>query len=292
MKKLLLDSLQKLDFTIWWITLVFFIGSALIMWWDINESFLWASWIIVLMFLVWFSIELILSALKNVKWVWKITWFITNWPEALVLIVWLIVWDVILAASTPLWSNVMNPILLFIALLITWYLIKLKTFNHKWFFIISFILTAILATSFFTLPDTKIENINFLSIPYIYYIFWLILSFIISIFLFTKKFDHDEIEEQQEDVSKLYLPLWIIILLISWYFLDPIVGFTAEASMAPKWLIWFLVLSTLTSWPEFKSVLALLKRKKTLDAFINILVSNITNLWLAIIWVVIWMIMK
>jgi cation:H+ antiporter len=53
-----------------------------------------------------------------------------------------------------------------------------------------------------------------------------------------------------------------------------------------------LVLSTLTSWPEFKSVLWLLKRKKNLDAFINILVSNITNLWLAIIWIIIWMFIK
>ncbi len=122
--------------------IVFFIGSALIMWWNINESFIWASWIIVLMFLVWFSIELILSSLKNVKWVWKITWFITNWPEALVLIIWLITWNILFAASTPLGSNLMNPILLFIAILVTWYLIKLKNFSHKSFFITSFIITA------------------------------------------------------------------------------------------------------------------------------------------------------
>ncbi len=78
----------------------------------------------------------------------------------------------------------------------------------------------------------------------------------------------------------------------SWYFLDPVVTFTAEASLAPKWVIWFLVLATLTSWPEFKSVLALLKRNKTIDAFENILVSNITNLWLAIIWIIIWLLLK
>jgi cation:H+ antiporter len=83
-----------------------------------------------------------------------------------------------------------------------------------------------------------------------------------------------------------------MILLFSWYFLDPIVSFTAEASKAPKWVIWFLVLATLTSWPEFKSIIALLKRKKILDCFENILVSNITNLWLAIIWVSIWFFTK
>lgn len=279
MKKLLIDSLQKLDFVIWGITLLFFIGSAIFLWWNINESFLWASWIIVLMFLIWFSIELILSALKNVKWVWKITWFITNWPEALVLIVWLIWWDVLFAASTPLGSNVMNPLLLLIALWISWILFKLKSFKYKIFFTISFILTAILAITFFQIPDN-------------YYIYWIILSLIISIYLFTKKFEHEEHIDSIESANKLYLPLGMIILLISWYFLDPIVSFTAEASKAPKWVIWFLVLATLTSWPEFKSVLALLKRKKILDAFENILVSNITNLWLAIIWVIIWILVK
>ena len=280
MKKLLFDSLQKLDFVIWGITLIFFIGSAFFLGWNINESFSWASWIIVLMFLIWFSIELILSALKNVKWVWKITWFITNWPEALVLIVGLISWNILFAASTPLGSNVMNPILLFTALIITWILFKLKEFQYKKFFTISFIITSILAVLFFKISEN-------------YYLYWLITSFIVSVYLFTRKFEHnEENQEITEKVSKLYLPLWLVILLISWYFLDPVVNFTAESSKAPKWLIWFLVLATLTSWPEFKSILGLLKRNKIQDVFINILVSNITNLWLAIIWVLIWMIIK
>ncbi len=280
MKRLLFESLQKLDFIVWWLTLLFFIWSAVFLWWDLHQSFLWASWIIVLMFFIWFSIELILASLKNVKWVWKITWFITNGPEALVLIVWLIWWNVLFAASTPLWSNVMNPILLLIWILISWYLIKLKKFNHKWFFLLWFLLTAILAIVFFKIPEN-------------YYIYWLILSFIISIYLFTRKTVHTEVHDEEiEPVNKSFLPLWLVILIISWYFLDPVVSFTAEASLAPKWVIWFLVLATLTSWPEFKSVLALLKRNKTIDAFENILVSNITNLWLAIIWIIIWLLLK
>jgi len=223
MKKLLFDSLQKLDFVIWGITLIFFIGSAFFLGWNINESFSWASWIIVLMFLIWFSIELILSALKNVKWVWKITWFITNWPEALVLIVGLISWNILFAASTPLGSNVMNPILLFTALIITWILFKLKEFQYKKFFTISFIITSILAVLFFKISEN-------------YYLYWLITSFIVSVYLFTRKFEHnEENQEITEKVSKLYLPLWLVILLISWYFLDPVVNFTAESSKAPKW---------------------------------------------------------
>lgn len=280
MKKLVLESMQKLDFFVWWTALAFFLLSSLFLWWNIVDSFLWASWIIVLMFFVWFSIELILSALRWVKWLWKITWFITNWPEALVLIVGLITWDILFAASTPLGSNLMNPILLFLALIITWFLLKLNNFKHKTFFSIWFLISAIFAIIFFFIPQD-------------YYILWVIIALIISILLFIKKIDRsDDEHEDEEVVSKFYLPLWIIILLISWYFLDPVVSFTAEASMAPKWIIWFLVLATLTSWPEFKSVLWLLKRSKITDAFENILVSNITNLWLAIIWVIIWLIIK
>ncbi len=279
MRKILFESVQRLDFVIWWITLFFFVLSAFFMWWNIHESFSWASWIIVLMFLVWFSIELILNVLKNVKWIWKITWFITNWPEALVLIVWLINWNILFAASTPLWSNVMNPLLLLIALLVTWSYLVLKNFKYKIFFFSSFIVTAILAISFFKINQE-------------YYIYWLIISFIISLYLFTRKYNHEEVIESSDNLWKKYLLFWFIILLICWYFLDPVVNFTAESSNAPKWLIWFLVLATLTSWPEFKSILALLKRKKILDSFINILVSNITNLWLAIIWVIVWMFIK
>lgn len=279
MKKLLFESIQKFDFIIWWITLLFFISSSIFFWWNINETFSWASWIIVLMFLVWFSIELILSALKNVKWIWKITWFITNWPEALVLIVWLISWDILFAASTPLWSNVMNPILLLIAFISTGtFLIWKKDTNIK-FFLFSFFITAFLALLFFVIPQN-------------YYLYWILISFVISILIYNKKYDHNDIIDNVDSVSKLYLPLWIIILLIAWYFLDPVVNFTAEASKAPKWIIWFLILSTLTSWPEFKSVIALLNRKKIHDSFINILVSNLTNLWLAIIWVIVWLFIK
>ena len=279
MKKLLLDSLQKLDFIIWGITLLFFIWSAVIMWWNIDESFMWASWIIVLMFLVWFSIELILAGLQHVKWVWKITWFITNGPEALVLVVWLISGNILFAASTPLGSNVMNPILLVIAIIISWFFLHLQKFQHKKFFIIGFILTAILATIFFKIPQE-------------YYLIWILVSLSVSIYLFSRKFVHEESPEVPENEPTSYLIIWVIILLISWYFLDPVVNFTADASLAPKWLIWFLVLATLTSWPEFKSVIALMKRKKTLDAFMNILVSNITNIWLAISWVIVWLIIK
>jgi cation:H+ antiporter len=74
----------------------------------------------------------------------------------------------------------------------------------------------------------------------------------------------------------------IVVLIAAGYFLDPVVSFASDQSHAPKGVIGFFVLATLSSWPEFKSCLALLNRKKYLAAILNITVSNITNIWLAI----------
>ena len=279
MKEILKASVWKLDIIIWLITIAFFALSAVFLWWVIETSILGAIGIIVLMFFVWLSIELILSALQNVKWLWAITGFITNGPEALVLIVWLIWGNVLFAASTPLWSNVMNPVLLFLALLVSGILLKIKDFKYKNYFSLAFLITAVIALSFFIIPESL-------------YLPWVIWAWIISIILFRKKFDYEEVEEVGVEGSKLLLPLWVIILLISWFLLDPIVWYTADASQAPKWLIGFLVLATLTSWPEFKSVLSLFKKWKILDWFVNIFVSNITNIWLAASWIAIWLIIE
>ncbi len=255
---------------------MFFVISAIILGWNILNSIIWALWIIILMFFVWLSIELILAALSHVKWLWAITGFITNGPEALVLIVWLLTGNVLFAASTPLGSNVMNPILLFLALIVSWTLLSLKSFKYKIFFLIAFITTAIFALWFFVIPES-------------YYLVWVLVSGITTIALFRKKFDYQEHSEIENNISNLVLPLGVIILLVSGYFLDPIVWYTAEASKSPKWVIWFLVLATLTSWPEFKSVLSLLSKWKILDGFVNIFVSNITNIWLAASGVIIWL---
>ena len=280
MKDILQSSVQKLDIIIWIITLSFFLVSAWILGWDIQGSFIGALGIIVLMFFVGLSIELILSALKHVKWLGAITGFITNGPEALVLIVWLITGNVLFAASTPLGSNVMNPILLILALIVSGLIVGLKDFKYKLFFIASFIITGAFAIGFFFIPES-------------WYFAWIIIAGAVSIALFRKKFDYqEESVAAWESASRLFLPIGVIILLVSGYFLDPVVWYTAEASKSPKWLIWFLVLATLTSWPEFKSVLSLFSKWKTLDGFVNIFVSNITNIWLAAAWVFVWLMIK
>lgn len=283
MKQLLKESVQKVDFIIWILTILFFIWFAVFWQGNILNSFWWAIWIIILMFFVWLSIELILSALKNIKWLWEITGYITNWPEALVLIVWLISWNILFAASTPLGSNVVNPILLWFAILTVWMFGLIKNFRYKFFYISSFIFTAIIASTFFKIPEK-------------FYFLWVLISVLFTIIFYIKnkriitKEENLTIkkEEVQEKSPKYFLPLGIIILLAAWYFLDPVVSYTAEASKAPKWVIWFLVLSTLTSWPEFKSCISLLRKNRPLDAFVNILISNFTNIWLAAIWVLAW----
>ena len=82
------------------------------------------------------------------------------------------------------------------------------------------------------------------------------------------------------------LPRWAalpagVLLVAAGYWLDPVVTLTAEASHAPKGLIGFVVLAALTSWPEFRSCLTLLRRRRPVSAVLNITVSNLTNLWLA-----------
>lgn len=106
-----------------------------------------------------------------------------------------------------------------------------------------------------------------------------------SIFLFFLRPEEPETNSVEEHSvnPKVWLLPSIIILTLAGYFLDGVVSFAAESSHAPKGVIGFIVLATLTSWPEFKSCLGLLARKKHLAAVLNITVSNITNIWLAAI---------
>jgi cation:H+ antiporter len=52
------------------------------------------------------------------------------------------------------------------------------------------------------------------------------------------------------------------------------------------------VLSALTSWPEFKSCLSLFRRRRPLAAVLNITVSNVTNIWLAVLGVAVYLLMS
>ena len=269
MKKFLFDSIGRLDLAIWVLVLAFFCGSALLFGGDINLAFIGASGVIFEMVLIALAIEIIIECLKKNKGIGTITGFITNGPEAVCLLVGLIVGDIIFAASTPLGSNFMNPILLAIAALICRQL--LQTFSTNRFYTVTTLtFTAFLAALFFLIPQSL-------------YPVWLLAVLAVSIPLFFMR--PREQDNGSDDDYSFNPTFWLLpataILMITGYFLDPVVTFAATHSQAPKGVIGFVVLSTLTSWPEFKSCLVLLGRGNRLAAILNITVSNITNIWLA-----------
>ena len=269
MKQFLFDSIGRLDLVIWILVLAFFCCSALLFGGDINLAFIGASGVIFEMVLIALAIEIIIECLKKTKGIGTITGFITNGPEAVCLLVGLIAGDIIFAASTPLGSNFMNPILLIIAALICrQFLLTFST--SRLYTIITLVVTAFMAASFFLLPRTL-------------YPIWLLVISVVSILLFffrPKEQDHGEDEDYSFNPTVWLLPA-TITLMITGYFLDPVVTFAATHSHAPKGVIGFVVLATLTSWPEFKSCIILLGRGNRLAAILNITVSNITNIWLA-----------
>lgn len=269
MRRLILGSITRLDLVVWLLVMAFFCGSSLLSQGNLQLSFIGASGIIIEMLFIGLSIEIIIESIKHIKGIGTITGFITNGPEALCLIVGLIAGDILFAASTPLGSNFMNPILLITATIIC--KSTLQTLKTKPVYsIITMLSTATLAVSFFIIPES-------------FFSYWLLLAVLVTVPLFFLRPDEGEEESDamyDENARKWLIPA-ILLLLGAGYFLDPVVSFAAESSKAPKGVIGFLVLATLTSWPEFKSCLALLSRNKPLAAILNITISNITNIWLA-----------
>jgi len=271
LKRFLTDTIGRLDLVVWLLVLTFFCGSALLFKGNIQLAFIGASGVIIEMLLISIAIEIIIECLKNNKSIGTLTGFITNGPEAVCLLVGLVAGDIIFAASTPLGSNFMNPILLFAAAIITRQMIATFSTN-KLYSLVTIVCTASLAGSFFVLKPSQ-------------YLVWLIVGSIITLCLFFFRPNENETETPEDYTFNptLWLLPAIIILIFAGYFLDPVVSFAAVHSHAPKGVIGFVVLAALTSWPEFKSCLALLSRGKHLAAILNITVSNITNIWLAVI---------
>lgn len=280
MTNIIKNSISRLDFTVWLMVIAFFCGCAIVFDGNLQMSFIGASGIIIEMLIIGVSIETIIHALKDTKGIGTITGFITNGPEALCLLVGLFVGDIIFAASTPLGSNFMNPVLLIAAALIcSKFVLIFKT--NPFFTWITISLTACMAVLFFVIKES-------------YYWAWIAAVVIPTVIIFFKRPEEhldEEDEENEEDSNKIWLIPAVILLTVAGYFLDSVVSFSAESSHAPKGVIGFLVLSTLTSWPEFKSCLSLLQRNKVLAAILNITVSNITNIWLAAIGVTTYLLM-
>ncbi|MBF0620971.1 MAG: sodium:proton exchanger [Magnetococcales bacterium] len=269
MKKFILESIGLVDIGAWVLTVLFFCGSALLFDGDVQGAFLGAAGIIVIMFMVGTSIEVIIETMKNVRGIGTLTGFLTNGPEALVVIVGLINGDILFASSTPLGSNYMNPLLLLLAAVLMRHVKSVLSVSPVYFFS-TVIITASLAGVFYLLDPG-------------HYALWAGVALVVSMALFFKRPTEQEPDEEEAlAVHKLWFVPSLLILTAAGYFLDPVVNVASAASHAPKGLIGFLVLATLTSWPEFKSALTLLRRDMTVAAVLNIVVSNITNLWLAV----------
>ena len=269
MKQFLVSSVGRLDMICWILVVTFFCGCSLIFNGNFNQSFIAAGGVVLVMILIGLSIEVIIETLKDIKGLGTITGFITNGPELVCLIVGLVVGDVLFAASTPLGSNFMNPILLVTAALVC--RVFVTTLQTNWKYSVTCIcLTAGLAVSFYLVPIQ-------------YHIYWVVTALVITGVLFIKR-PPEEAEEsiEEEVIAKWCIVPAIAVLITAGYFLDPVVSFASEQSHAPKGVIGFFVLATLSSWPEFKCCLALLNRRKYLAAILNITVSNITNIWLAV----------
>ena len=269
MNRFLKNSLGLLDIISWIIVLLFFCGSAFFNNGNLGQSTIGAVSIIVEMFIITLAIEICIECLKDTKGIGTITGFITNGPEAVVLIVGLIGGNIVFAASTPLGSNFMNPPLLFTAALICHKFTGVASTRPTYSFT-TYFFTSFLAGSFFFLNKSD-------------YIYWLATALTLTLILFFIR-PKEEVEEHSGQMilnPKIWLVPAIALLVSAGYFLDPVVNYAATASKAPKGVIGFLVLSLLTSWPEFKSCIALLHRNNPLGAILNITVSNITNIWLA-----------
>lgn len=271
MKIFLKQTIGKLDIVAWLLVLLFFCGSSALFGGNLLNATVGAAAIIIEMLFIAIAIEIIIECLKNTRGIGTLTGFITNGPEAVCLLVGLLAGDVIFAASTPLGSNFMNPILLAAAALLSGQLLTVLQ-TRSLYTLITIGCTATLAGTFFLIEAWL-------------YPFWLVVGMIVTTILFFIR--PRESSSKETEAYSFQPAIWLLpaiaLLTTAGYYLDTVVSFAAEHSRAPKGLIGFVVLATLTSWPEFKSCLALLKREKTLAAVLNITVSNITNIWLACI---------
>lgn len=266
---------QPVDAGVWAFVLLFFCGAAILGGGDLLRSVIGAAGIVGVMFLVGFSIEVVIESLKDIRGLGTVVGFVTNGPEALCLVVGMAVGDLRFAASTPLGSNFMNPVLLLIAAILTGSVLR-ALLCHPVHLAVAVTLTAAIAGSFFLIPESA-------------YTLWqgVALAASLAVFL-TRPPDPGAEGDDGGAVARRWLLPALAVLTAAGWLLDPVVTFTARHACAPKGVIGFFVLATLTSWPEFKSCLVLFRRRRPVSAVLNITVSNVTNLWLAWVGILVW----
>lgn len=269
--------LHPLDAAIGVLVMLFFVANAWFRGGEIVLSLKGALLIMLVMFAVSVAIEVIIEALRNLRGLGTAVGFITNGPEALCLLVGLLTGDIIYGASTPLGSNVMNPLMLLGAAMAVGVPAAILS-QDRALTLTTLLVSAALAIVFFALWQSPT-----------WLWLWFGVTLAVSVVLFIKR---SKEPQKATTASPAGLKPWhaipaTVLLVGAGFCLDPAVRFTAEASGAPKGLIGFFVLAALTSWPEFRSCLTLLRRGRATSAVLNITVSNLTNLWLAILGIVV-----
>lgn len=268
-RELTKGSLTRIDMIAWLFVFVVFGGSAMFRDGNLPLSLLGAIGIIVVMFFISLAIVIIIEFLKSFKGIGTLIALITNGPEFICLLAGIfIAKNIAFAASAPLGSNLMNPILLIIAAIAGHQFLKVIKTNVGYIVTCTVLTVSMALLAFFYL------------IPNTHYLSWLIVATPITLVLFFRR-PADDTSESGAKYPWQILLLAIAVLGVAGYLLDPVVSFTADSSNCPKGFIGFIVLSLLSSWPEFKSVTVLLQANMIRSAQLNILVSNITNLWLA-----------
>ncbi|MDL1979047.1 MAG: sodium:proton exchanger [Deltaproteobacteria bacterium] len=260
----------------------FFLVCSLIFHGNIINSLVGATGIVLLMSVVSASITVLLNGLGNHPRVGEIAGYITNGPEALCMIVGLVHGKIIFAASVPLGSNFANPILLILASLICASFLQVVRTDWKrnWSIVL---LSMSMALLFFWKSSQSFR------------IGWVIFSLVLSVILYRIKPDeqNQSDDDDDDDDAAAARKRWIIpavtFIALAGYFLDPMVAFTAKNSLVPEGAIGFFVLSFLSSWPEFRGTVTLMRMNKVRSAIMNIAISNITNLWLAIAGIIIYL---
>ena len=257
---------DRFDVLGWVLVLIVFLVSAGITHGHLLHAFLGSLGIVVLMLMVSYSIGLILGILENHEKLGELSGYITNGPELLCVLVGLANAQWKFGVSVPLGSNFANPVLFLISALLAasfWGLFnpfKLK----PWLLLLG---TMGLAGWFYLNPPVWL---------------WVVVATGSTVvFYLLKPPDTAPIPENETPASMMMLLPAIIILVASGYALDPMVSFAATASNLSKGLIGFFILSFLTSWPEFRTMLSLFRINRPEAAWLNCIISNITNLWLA-----------
>lgn len=265
----LTQFIHRIDIAIWCLVLLFFVVFAGFNSGDIGMALLGSLGVVIIMTLIGVSIEVIIDTLKNTRGLGTILGFITNGPELVVLVVGIAVADPLFGASTPLGSNVFNPIMLIAAAIIMGkFLSVLK--KNTFYGAVCVIFTVSLALGFYIIPEQAFP-------------IWVVLGAVVTSALFFLRPEDVFEEEGEEEAPKWFLLPALTTLIMAGYLLDPVVEFSGQVANVPKGTIGFVALATLSSWPEFKSCLTLFRRNRVGAAGINIFVSNLTNIWLALI---------